>query len=386
MDTQCNRTELLSGQGTAVPLFKVRMDSSVIEDVGDVLMSGYIGEGPKVKEFEAAISSYVGRNVVCVNSGTSAIRLALRLAGVGVGDEVISTPVTCVATNTAILEQGAKIVWADVHPRTGNILVSDVKKKITENTKAIICVHWGGYPCDLRALHEIEFAKNIPVIQDAAHAFGALCRGLPVSGWTRFTCFSFQAIKDVTCGDGGCLVCNLEDDYDLARELRWYGFERDAGHSMRCKQNITAYGYKYHMNDIAATIGLSCLEGLDDAQKRTQDNAVFYMSELRRLNGVALPEYSGGVHCTFWLFTIFVADPDRFEGFMKKKGITVSQVHMRNDNYTIFESFKSDNLLGVNVFSKHKVCIPVGWWVDDMMREHIVEMIKLYCKELGNDT
>jgi dTDP-4-amino-4,6-dideoxygalactose transaminase len=165
---------LLSGGGTAIPLFKVHMPPSVLEPLNATLMSGYIGQGPKVDEFESALAPWFGNdNVLSVNAGTSALHLALRLADVGAGDDVVTTPMTCSATNEPILERGARVVWADINPLTGNIDPLDVERKITSSTKAIMAVHWGGYPCDFDELNRIARKYNVALIEDAAHAFGA---------------------------------------------------------------------------------------------------------------------------------------------------------------------------------------------------------------------
>ena len=157
--------KLLSGEGKDIPLFKVFIPESVIEPLCKVLLSGYIGEGPRVEEFERQLGPWFANdNVLTVNSGTSALQLALRLANVGYGDEVVSTPMTCSATNEPILAMGAKIIWADIDAWTGNIDPKDVARKITPKTKAIMCVHWGGYPCDLDELNAIAAEHGIKLI------------------------------------------------------------------------------------------------------------------------------------------------------------------------------------------------------------------------------
>ena len=187
--------ELLSGGGKDIPLFKVFMPESVMEPLRKVLLSGYIGEGPRVEEFERQLAPWFNNNVLTVNNGTSALQLALRLANVSYGDEVVSTAMTCSATNEPILAMGARIIWADIDPWTGNINPEDVAAKITPKTKAIMCVHWGGYPCDLDELNAIAAEHGIKLIEDACHAFGSTYRGKPIGSHSDFACFLFRRLR-----------------------------------------------------------------------------------------------------------------------------------------------------------------------------------------------
>src|SRR3989338_1253499 len=191
-----------------IPLFKVHMPESVLKPLNEVLMSGFIGQGPKVEEFEKKIGDFIGNpNVLTVNSGTSAIQLAYRLAGVGIGDEVITTPMTNIATNVPIIAAGGKIKWADIDSETGSLSPDSVKKKISKKTKAIMAMQWGGYPPNMDEIHEIAQDFGIKVIEDAAQGFGAEYKNRKTGSYSDFTIFSFQAIKHITTGDGGALIC-----------------------------------------------------------------------------------------------------------------------------------------------------------------------------------
>ena len=201
-----------------------------------------------------------------MNSGTSALRLALALIGVGPGDEVISTPYTMVATNTAILEQYAKPVFADIKYHSINIDPADIGHRISDRTKAIMCVHWGGYPCDMDEIHKIASDYKIPVIEDAAHALGASYKNKPIGTISEFTTFSFQAIKHLTTGDGGLLSVKSESKFKEGLRRRWFGIDRANRKKTFIEDpvdDIKEVGYKYHMNDIAATIGLEQLKYFD---------------------------------------------------------------------------------------------------------------------------
>src|SRR3989338_2880247 len=187
-----------------IPLFKVFMPESIMAPLKETLLSGYIGQGAKVDEFEAKMAGWLGcERILTLNSCTSALQLALRLANVGFGDEVLSTSMTCTATNVPVMAMGARIVWVDIDPRTGNLDPRAIEKKIGKKTKAILAVHWGGYPCDLDEIHAVAKKHNLKVIEDAAHALGSVYKGKKIGNHSDFVCFSFQAIKHMTTVDGG---------------------------------------------------------------------------------------------------------------------------------------------------------------------------------------
>jgi perosamine synthetase len=360
----------------AIPLFKVHMPESIVEPLADTLSSGYIGQGPRVEEFEQALSEWFGsQNVLTVNAGTSALQLALRLANVGAGDEVISTPMTCAATNVPILAAGAKVVWADIDPMTGNIDPADVERKISSRTKAIVAVHWGGYPAEIGELNRIARQHDLKVIEDAAHAFGAKYAGQPIGSHSDFVCFSFQAIKHLTTGDGGALVCRDRTTYQRGKLLRWFGIDRESERrDFRCEEDIAEWGYKFHMNDIAATIGLHQLKFVGEVLRRHRENAAYYRERLSGLEGLTLLDYRDDRESAYWLFTIRVPDREVFIEHLRQSGIIASQVHVRNDDHTAFRESRQD-LPGTSEFASQQVSIPVGWWVTDAQREFIADTI-----------
>jgi dTDP-4-amino-4,6-dideoxygalactose transaminase len=362
-----------------VPLFKVHMPDSVVDAVKATLLSGYIGQGPKVDEFEKALIPWIGHpNILSVNSGTSALYLALRLAGVGVDDEVISTPMTCMATNTPIMDHKAKVVWADIDPWTGNIDPTDVERKITPRTRAVLAVHWGGYPCDLNELLRVTRKYGVPLIEDAAHAFGAVYQGRKIGSISQFTCFSFQAIKHLTTVDGGALVVATNEGYRRGKLLRWYGIDRETPRrDLRCEDDVVEAGGKMHMNDVAATIGLEQLKYVQKILDAHRANAGFYDEHLDGLRGIKKLRYSKDRLSSYWLYTIRVDDQESFYDHMAKHGVMVSKVHVRNDSHTCFKAFRK-NLPGVDEFSSTEMSIPVGWWVTGEERSKIVEEVRAW--------
>lgn len=359
-----------------IPLFKVFMASEVISPLQATLYSGYIGQGPRVDDFENALAPWVGgRRPIALNSGTSAIHLALRLAGAGPDTEVISTPMTCTATNMPILERGAKIVWADVDPETGNISPRSVREKVTKKTVAVMAVHWGGYPCDLDELDSVCRAYDLRLIEDAAHAFGAEYKGQKVGARSAFTCFSFQAIKHLTTVDGGALVCESDGDYRRGKLLRWYGIDRETPRTdLRCEVDIHEFGYKFHMNDVNAVIGLAQLPHVSKILSIHRRNAEYYQDKLKGLKNVKLLSYKTDRLSSYWLFTILVRDRDAFVPWMAERGIMASKVHVRNDIHRAFGESKA-TLPGVDLFFSNQVSVPVGWWVMPEDRDKVVDAI-----------
>lgn len=355
-----------------IPLFKVFMSDQAPSRVGETLMSGYVGEGPRVQEFEDAFAQLVGAPLppLALNSCTSALDLALHLCGVTIGSEVITTPMTCTATNGVIANRGGKIVWADVDPVTGLIDPKDVARKITKRTKAIMAVDWAGRSCDYRELRKAANSAQwlgIPIIQDAAHNLFVDWRN-----HGDYVAWSFQAIKHLTTGDGGALL-TPEGQYDRGRLLRWYGLDRRSSADFRCAQDIKEAGFKYHMNDIAASIGLANLPHAQWVVDRHCENAAYYHEALQGVEGLVRPPADPSA--SWWLYCLLVDDRAGFIDHLAERGIAASPVHRRNDTHPAFD-YPSGSLPGVDSFSAREVAIPVGWWLSDRDRLDVVLAIK----------
>lgn len=360
-----------------IPLFKVFMSPQVLEDLRQVLYSGFVAQGPKVDEFEARLSEFFGNPYVAtVNSGTTALHLALDLIGVGPGDEVITTAMTCTATNWPILAHGATIVWADIDPATGNIDPASIQKRITSKTKAVMAVDWGGYPCDINRIKKI--ARKIPVIEDAAHAIGAMYQGRMVGNAADYTCFSFQAIKHLTTVDGGALLVKTKKDYDKAVLLRYFGIDRKKrSKDYRIEKDIYFWGYKFHMNDVNATIGLANFVHTKEILQKHRDNAAFYRKAFAPLPWLRLMHEDEGFISSSWLFTMKVKRASLFMEYMKSHSVMASKVHRRNDTHPVTRAFRRP-LPNVDAFYRDMVCIPVGWWVTQEDREYIARLVQSF--------
>ncbi len=372
-----------------IPLFKPHTPQELNEPLLETLHSGYITQGDKVDEFEYEVGQFLGTdNVVSLNSGTSALTLALRLAGVGPGDEVITTPMTCTATNLPILASGATPVFCDVDPISGNINADKIEKLVSKKTKAIMFVDWGGMPADLDEIMAIAKKHDLKVIEDAAHAFGAEYKGKKVGTIAHFTCFSLQAIKHITTGDGGLLTCKYKKDFDRAKVLRWFGIDRSKnGLDSRIDQDIEEWGYKFHMNDLAATMGIVQMNFIHDIIEGTRKNANEYG---RQLNKYFVRVFdSKDRRSAWWLYTVLLADSrdrDDFKRYMDLKGIQVSQVHKRNDHYTVFKDYvpEGTNFDGLDYFADRMIALPVYASLDSYDRSKIISACNEFAKMKGS--
>jgi dTDP-4-amino-4,6-dideoxygalactose transaminase len=370
-----------------ISLFKVFMSEDVLEPLNKVLMSGYVTQGKQVEKYESALKKFIGNeNLLTVNSGTAGLTLATRLLlkkddsfnwpGFDIDNDVVLTPaLTCFATTCSILANNVKIRWLDVGLETPNISLEDVKRKLDKHTKIIYLVHWGGMPVDLDELdkiceeHKINFGFKPMVVEDCAHAFGAEFNGKKLGNHGNICVFSTQAIKHLTSGDGGIITLPNKSLYDRCKLLRWFGIDRDKRNykrtDFRLENDIAEYGYKYHMNDINATIGLYNLPYISTLLEKMRENGKYFDERLKNIEGIKLIKNNPKCNSAYWLYTIRVLNGKKYEFInkMKEAGIMISQVHNRNDINSCVKKFK-EILPNLDVLEKELVCIPVGWWLE----------------------
>ncbi len=305
----------ISKDNTMLKLFKPFISEESKVNVFRVLNSDEIAEGKEVKLFEEELEAKLGKKCLTVNSGTAALELAYELAGIEEGDEVITPILTCTATNLPLLHRKAKIVFADITSDL-NIDIEDVKKKITERTKAIVFVHFGGSNRGLADLVDLCNARGIKLVEDAAQAIGS-----DYWGQADFTAVSLQAIKTITSGDGGLLICRSPQDYEKAKRLRWFGIDREAKQRGE-NPDVTEAGYKYHMNNISAAIGRGNLAHFDKI-----------MAHINKLGEIYR---SYGLFSHAWLAGGLTNDYEGLKQALKDWGVEMGQHHYRNDLYTVF--------------------------------------------------
>ena len=366
------KVDSLMSEGEGIVLFRPYVSPTAAMSVAKTLSTRWIGQGPQVEEFERQFSTRLAGDLPCAatNSGTSALHLAMLLAGIGPGDEVITTIFTCTATNMPVLYCGATPVFADIQPTTLNIDPVSVRAKLTEKTKAIVCVPYGGLPCDMDELRQIADEAEIPLIQDAAHAMGAQYHGVSIVKHATYSMFSFQAIKHFTTGDGGMLVLPDHHQIEDAKLLRWFGIDRSAKQKGIWENDITRVGYKYQMTDIAATMGLAALGDWDTIWQHRRKLLALYELEF---DGIDTVEFVGGgfddrTHAA-WLCTVLVDDRVGCQAMLRSKGIEATQVHYRNDRYSIMGG-RRDDMPGMDSVDDKYLVLPMHMQVteDDVYR------------------
>ena len=333
---------LMNDESDNIVMFYPHVSQLAKKAVMEVLDTRWIGQGPKVKLFEERFSKKFASRLpaIAVGSGTDALHLSYILAGLKPGDEVIAPVFTCTATNIPFLYMGIKILFADIDRNTMNIDVNHVDQLMNKNVKAIVCVHYGGLPCEMDELEIIANKWNIPIIEDAAHAVGAKYKGLTIGSISDFTMFSFQAIKHITTGDGGMLIVKNKELIDKAERVRWFGIDRKAKQAGIWENDITEIGYKYQMTDIAAAMGISSLQEFDEVSALRKKLFQVYSAELAGYDRVQIVgnEFTDREHAA-WLFTIIVEDRFRLQEKLRENKIESNQVHFRNDRYSIFNDF-----------------------------------------------
>lgn len=387
-----------------IPLFKVFMASSAGQAVARTLDSGFISQGPKVEEFEEALRRIFDHPyILTLNSATAGLTLALRLLqtpdvsntadvwpGIDVStDCVLTTPLTCTATNWPIMANNMKLRWVDVDPKTCNMDLDDLERKITRHTKVILIVHWGGTPVDLGRLDDIldrkkaELGFRPRVVEDCAHAFMSKYRDKYIGTHGNMCVFSLQAIKHMTTGDGGLLFVPNSSLYERGKLLRWYGIDRDQRNysrkDFRMEHDIEEWGYKFHMNDINATIGLCNLPHAADIISKHREHAHVFKQALSSCSSrtVSALLEAEGVESAYWLFTLMCDDAEKFISFMKDRGVTASQVHKRNDVHSCMREFACE-LPQLDAMQHRYVCVPVGWWLTQDDIQHIKNSLLEY--------
>lgn len=322
-----------------IVLFHPHMPKNAKKYVSETLDTRWIGQGPKVDLFESKFKSQFNIDGPCVtvNSGTSALHIAYLLANIKQGDEVLVPLFTCTATNMPLLYIGAKLVFVDVDPKTMNVSVADMRRKISERTKAIVIVHYGGLPCDMDEINALAKEYGIPVIEDAAHALGAKYNDKYIGQISEFTMFSFQAIKHLTTGDGGLLTFSDHSLDSLSRRLRWFGIDRTNKQKGIWENNIVDVGYKYQMTDISAAIGLAGLEEFSETLEHRRNLYSQYIKNLKDVSFVSIvDDYDSRKKHAAWLFTIQIDRCKDLQLKLRSNKIESGQTHYRNDRYSIF--------------------------------------------------
>ena len=315
-----------------IPFSRPWIDETEIEAVSQVLESKWISTGARVREFERAFAEYLNvKHAIAVSSCTAALHLSLVVTGIGIGDEVITTPYTFTATAEAIRYVGAKPVFVDINPETLNIDVTKIESAITDRTKAIVPVHIAGVPCDMDVLQGICHTHNLVLIDDAAHAIPTQYNGKYIGSIGDLSAFSFYANKNMTTAEGGMITTNNDNYAEILRTMRLHGIDKDAWarQSKRSiwRYDITSEGYKYNMTDIQAAMGLCQLMKLNKQHERRQKYAEIYNKELQKYPQIKTPYQTENAYQHAWhlyIIQLQTGNRDDFVEFLREENIECS--------------------------------------------------------------
>lgn len=357
------------------------MGQEEIDEVSQVIKSGWIGLGPKTAEFELDLEKFLGKkHVVTTNSATAALHLALILAGIKEGDEVISPSLTFVATNHVILYQKATPVFCDVDPDTLCADPKDIIKKITPKTRAIIVVHYGGHAVDMDPIMKVARQKNITVIEDAAHAFGGKYKGKMLGTIGDFGCYSFHAVKNIAMADGGALFTKKASVAKKAKNLRWMGIDKDTWNRAKSKKyswyyDVTDLGYKYHPNDVLIAIGIAQLRKFKNVLKLKRRIYDTYTKGLKDLPWLTVPVERSYETNALHNYCIQTKYRNELAEHLSKKGIGTSVHYIPNNHYKMYKKYRSDIPVTEKVWKKI-LLLPFFPDLSQKEQEYIIESIR----------
>lgn len=358
-----------------IPLVKVAMPAREIlmPALEEVLYSGMIAEGEHVYRFESEFAETFHLPLaLATSSGTGALHIALLLAGVSPGDEVVTTSMTAEPTNTVIMQCGALPVFADVDPETGNLDPLSVESLVSTRTKAIVVVHYAGYPADLTALRQIADQNGIALIEDAAHSLGASYNGQGIGTIGDYAIFSLQAIKHMTTIDGGILTIRDKNMAAQARKLRWFGMAKGVP---RTEVDIERIGFKYNMSNVSAMIGLAQLETIETLIRRHIDNGQYFDKTISTIPGLNITRIDPECKPSYWLYTVLSENSEAVERCLARVGVSASKLHRPNHYHSVFASMRRP-MPGLDSYYRRLTHIPCGWWVTDEDRERIVDALR----------
>ena len=374
---------LMKNNKGSVPLFYPHIPKNSAKSLQKVLKGRWIGQGPLVDKFESVFSKKFTNNLPCVavGSGTDALHLAYLLAGIKKDDEVICPVFTCTATNIPLLYIGAKIKFADIDPKTFNISIDHVKKLVSKKTKAIVFVNYGGLPCDLTELNKIAKKYKIKLIQDAAQSLGNFYKNKPITQYSDFTIFSFQAIKHISSGDGGLLCFKEKKILKKAYRMRWFGIDRLKKQGGTWENDIKEIGYKYQMTDLGAAILLDALKEFSKIKQHRKKIFGIYEKNLKNNKKVKVVNSVGKFTHSNWLFTILVDKKDLLQKKLRQSNIETNQVHFRNDRYSIFKKFvKNKKFPNMDSVEKKYLVLPVHTKMSFSDANYVVKKVNLFLK------
>jgi len=367
-----------------IPVYRPYHDELEIKYLKEVIESGWWGLGPKTAEFEKKYAEYIGVDYALgLNSATAALHLALMCLDVS-GYEVITPSMTFVSTNHAILYNGGIPVFCDIEPENLNVTAEEIEKLITEKTKAIIVVHYGGYACDMDPIMDLAVKHNLYVIEDCAHACGGKYKDKMLGSIGHFGAFSFQAVKNLATGDGGMLTTSNKEWSDRIKRLRWVGiskdtFDRGAGNSYDWFYDVTELGYKYHMNDITAAIGLAQLEKLEWMNDKRRFWSDRYRDAFKEISAIKCPPIKDYVFPACHNFVIKTERRDELRTYLMEKGITTGVHYYPNHLFDMYKPYYRKLPVTESIWNE-LITLPLYPSMNEEEGNLVIESIKsFYC-------
>ena len=359
--------------------------SEILPRLEEIFSSGWIGLGPRTKTFEEKISNFLNcGNFIATNSCTSSLHLAIRCLNLPKESKILTTPITFVSTNSAILYENHSPVFYDIDPDTGNADPLSIERMISihPDIKAIILAHIGGYSCDMERINEIAKRNKIQVIEDCAHSFGGKYKGKMI-GDTDNTCvWSFQAVKNLPVGDGGGISTKDDAIASRIRKLIWLGIDKNTVERSNLDSKKQSYnwdyevidiGYKYHMTDIMATIGLVQFEYLESDNQRRKLIAERYRNEITNPK-CKKPDYKEDRESSYHFYPLFFENRDDVYKKLTDNLIYPGMHYKKNDRYIIFRNFEKDKLNGADLFERSELTLPIHLHLTD---EDITKIISI---------
>ncbi len=365
-----------------IPVFRPSMGDDEIRAVEKVLRSGWIGLGPKTREFEEQFASYLGvEHVVALNSCTAALHLALKIMDV-TGKEVITSPMSFVSTNHAILYNEAVPVFADIEEDTLNMRIDEIESLVGPRTAAILLVHYGGHACDMDPILEIASKKGVRVIEDAAHACGGEYKGKKIGSIGDATCFSFHAVKNLAMGDGGAITVHDSAVAERIRKLYWLGisrgtWDRTKDKAYKWEYDVEEVGYKYHLNDILAAIGLVQLQKLDRMNARRREIVEKYNEAFKDVNWIETPVEKEYVKSANHNYVIKVLDGrrDALIEYLAANEISAGVHYIPNHLYDMYKPYYRKLPVAERIW-RRLATLPLFPDLTEAEQDYIVEKIR----------
>lgn len=368
-----------------IPYGTQSIDDDDIEAVVSVLKSDYLTTGPAITEFENKVAKYVGvKYAVAIANGTAALHAACFAAGVGEGDEVITTPITFAASANCALYCGAKPVFADIKADTYNIDPEDIKRKITDNTKAIVAVDYTGQPCEFDEIRKIAKEHNLILIEDAAHALGASYKGTMVGNISDMTTFSFHPVKHITTGEGGMIVTNNKSLYDKLILFRSHGITRNEEFLEKNDgawyYEQLALGYNYRITDIQCALGCSQMNKLEQFIARRKELVDRYNKAFENIEGITIPHQADGCNNSWHLYVIQVEHRKDVFDKLRASGIGVNVHYIPVYKHPYYQRHGYAEVCCPNAekLYEHIISLPLYPKLTDEQQDYVIEQVKLY--------